>query len=217
MVNAGGVINCLEALRQVKRDCRFYQASTSELYGKVRETPQTELTPFYPRSPYGVAKCAGYWATINYRESYGMFTTNGILFNHESPRRGLEFVTRKITDAAAKIKLGIPTGYTDRPDELPLGNILSKRDWGHAHDFMRAAHMMLQQDDFLHHTFAPLGLDWQNHVTKDERFWRPAEVDLLLGDSSKARKQLGWEPEYSFSSLVKDMVHCDLRRYGATQ
>lgn len=228
IVNAGGVVNCLEALRQVKPDTKFYQASTSELYGKVQETPQTETTPFYPRSPYGFAKLAGYWATVNYRESYGIHATNGILFNHESPRRGLEFVTRKITDAAAKIKLGIPTGYTKRADELPLGNIESKRDWGHSRDFMQAAWLMLQEEvpndyvvatgklhsirDLLDKAFGHLGLDWRNHVTKDEKFWRPAEVDLLLGDPTKIKKLLGWEPSYNFHALVVDMVDSDLRR-----
>jgi len=229
MVTGMGVTVCLEALRNEKQDCKFYQASSSEMFGKVYEIPQTELTPFHPRSPYGVAKVYGYWITRNYRESYGMFATNGILFNHESPRRGLEFVTRKITDAAAKIKLGIPTGYTNRPDELPLGNILSKRDWGHARDFMEAAHLMLQQDepddyviatgkvhsieDLLNVAFTKLGLNWKNHVTRDERFWRPAEVDLLLGDSSKARTKLGWEPRHTFGMLVDDMVEADLRRH----
>lgn len=233
MVTGMGVTVCLEALRNEKQDCRFYQASSSEMFGKVRETPQTELTPFHPRSPYGVAKVYGYWITRNYRESYGMHATNGILFNHESPRRGLEFVTRKVTDAAVKIALGIPTGYTNKADELPLGNILAKRDWGHAKDFMRAAHLMLQQDapddyviatgklhsiqDLLEISFSRFGLDWRNHVTKDMRYWRPAEVDLLLGDSTKAREKLNWEPEFDFKALVNDMVDADFGRLNATR
>jgi len=230
MVTGLGVTVCLEALRNEKKDCRFYQASSSEMFGKVRETPQTELTPFHPRSPYGVAKVYGYWITRNYRESYDMHATNGILFNHESPRRGLEFVTRKVTDAAARIHLGIPTGYSDRPDELPLGNILASRDWGHARDYMEAAYLMLQQDepddyvvatgelhsiqDLLDEAFGWLDMDWSNHVTKDERFWRPAEVDLLLGDASKARDKLGWVPKTSFGSLIVEMVEADLERLG---
>jgi len=220
-VNAGGVFNCLEALRNVKPDTKFYQASTSEMFGKVRETPQKETTPFHPRSPYGVAKVCGYWATRNYRESYGMFTTNGILFNHESPRRGLEFVTRKITNAAARI-------YSSGSGRLGLGNIDSQRDWGHARDYMEAAYLMLQQDtpddyiiatgkthsirDLLDVAFGTLGLDWEEYVYIDERFVRPAEVDLLLGDATKAREQLGWKPAYDFGSLIEEMVLQDLER-----
>jgi GDPmannose 4,6-dehydratase len=220
-VTALGVTNCLEALRNVKKDTKFYQASSSEMFGKVQETPQKESTPFYPRSPYGVAKLYGYWITRNYRESYDMFTCNGILFNHESPRRGLEFVTRKITDGAASIKLGLQ-------DKLGLGNIEAKRDWGHAYDFMQAAHLMLQQDnpddfvvatgkahsirDLLEVAFGAMDLDWRNHVYQDKRYWRPAEVDILLGDSSKARRELDWEPTYDFDTLIKEMVMEDYKR-----
>lgn len=223
LVTGLGVLNCLEALRLVKPDTKFYQASSSEMFGKVRETPQTELTPFHPRSPYGVAKVYGYWITRNYRESYGMFATNGILFNHESPRRGLEFVTRKITDAAARIKLA-------GGGRLGLGNLASRRDWGHAKDYMRAAHMMLQHDtpddfviatgeshsieDLLAAAFGVVNLDWQDYVYVDERFYRPAEVDILMGDYQKAFKELGWRPEYDFKALVKEMVEEDLKRHG---
>lgn len=221
MVTALGVTNCLEAIRHVKPDTRFYQASSSEMFGKVRQVPQTESTPFHPRSPYGVAKVYGYWITRNYRESYGMFATNGILFNHESPRRGLEFVTRKITDAAARIAI-------EGGGRLGLGNLDSRRDWGHAKDYMEAAWLMLQQespDDFvistgethsiknlLEEAFGHLDLDWQDYVYADERFIRPAEVDLLLGDSSKAKRVLGWEPEYSFKTLIREMVDSDYSR-----
>ena len=221
IVNACGVINCLEALRQLSPSCRFYQASTSELFGKVKETPQSESTPFHPRSPYGVAKCAGYWATVNYRESYDMHASNGILFNHESPRRGLEFVTRKITDAAAKIKLA-------GGGKVALGNLDSKRDWGHAKDYMEAAWLMLQQDvpddyvvatgkthsieDLLEVAFNKVNLNWKDYVTQDPRFMRPAEVDLLLGNPGKAKEKLGWEPKYDFKMLIEEMVEEDLRR-----
>jgi GDPmannose 4,6-dehydratase len=221
-----GVLNCLEVLRQVKPDTRFYQASSSEMFGKVRETPQKETTPFHPRSPYGVAKVYGYWITRNYRESYNMFACNGVLFNHESERRGLEFVTRKITDAAARIKLA--GGGT-----LGLGNLDSRRDWGHARDYMEAAHLMLQSDnpddfviatgvthsikDLLEEAFGYLGLDWRDHVYTDERFVRPAEVDLLLGDATKAREKLGWTPKYDFQSLVRVMVDADLDRVQKEQ
>lgn len=214
-----GVLNCLEALRHVKPDTRFYQASSSEMFGKVRETPQRETTPFHPRSPYGCAKVYGYWITRNYRESYGMFTTNGILFNHESPRRGLEFVTRKITHAAARI-------FLDGGGRLGLGNLDSKRDWGHARDYMDAAHLMLQQDtpgdyviatgkaysirDLLNEAFGSLDLDWSEYVYVDERYVRPAEVDILLGDSTKARQELGWTPKYDFKALIQEMVEGDL-------
>lgn len=218
MVTGLGVTNCLEALRHVKPDTRFYQASSSEMFGKVRETPQNENTPFHPRSPYGVAKVYGYWITRNYRESYGMFAANGILFNHESPRRGLEFVTRKITNAAARIA----HGYNER---LGLGNLDPRRDWGHAKDYMEAAWLMLQQDapdDFVIATgetysirelldvaFGFFNLDWQDYVYTDERFVRPAEVDLLLGDSTKAREVLGWQPKYTFKSLIEEMAASD--------
>lgn len=219
-----GVLNCLEALRNVKPDTRFYQASSSEMFGKVRQTPQTEDTPFHPRSPYGVAKVFGYWITRNYRESYGMFATNGILFNHESPRRGLEFVTRKITDAAARIAVR-------GSGAVGLGNLDPRRDWGHARDYMEAAWLMLQQntpDDFVIATgethsikellevaFRRVGLNWEDYVYTDERFVRPAEVDLLLGDSTKAREVLGWKPKYTFRSLVEEMVDSDVARIKA--
>lgn len=219
-----GVLNCLEALRHVKPDTKFYQASSSEMFGKVRETPQRESTPFHPRSPYGVAKVYGYWITTNYRESYGMFACNGILFNHESPRRGLEFVTRKITDAAARIK-------HNGGGRLGLGNLDSRRDWGHARDYMEAAWLMLQQDtpddyvvatgkahsirDLLDAAFEAVDLNWEDYVYVDERFVRPAEVDLLLGDSTKAREQLGWQPKYDFRALVEEMVKSDLERYAS--
>jgi len=214
-----GVLNCLEVIRNVKIDTKFYQASSSEMFGKVLETPQKETTPFYPRSPYGVAKVFGYWITRNYRESYGMFATNGILFNHESPRRGMEFVTKKITRAAAQI-------YISGGGKLSLGNLDSIRDWGHAKDYMEAAHLMLQQnvaDDFVISTgvghtikdlldtsFNYLSLDWRNYVVQDPSFMRPAEVDLLLGDSSKAREVLGWKPKYNFKTLIEEMVAQDL-------
>lgn len=221
LVTGLGVLNCLEAIRHVKEDTKFYQASSSEMFGKVRETPQKESTPFHPRSPYGVAKVYGYWITRNYRESYGMFTCNGILFNHESPRRGLEFVTRKITDAAARIAIS-------GGGRLGLGNLSSRRDWGHARDYMEAAWLMLQQDEpddfviasgethsieeLLEEAFGHLSLNWQDHVYVDPQFYRPAEVDLLLGDSTKARDKLGWEPKYNFSALVQEMVESDLER-----
>jgi GDPmannose 4,6-dehydratase len=221
-----GVLNCLEAIRSVKNDIRFYQASSSEMFGKVAETPQTELTAFHPRSPYGVAKMFGYWITRNYRESFGMFASNGILFNHESPRRGLEFVTRKITDAAARIKLA-------GGGKVGLGNLDSKRDWGHARDYMEAAHRILQHhepddfvvatgkthsiEDLLSEAFSYLHLDWKDHVYVDERFVRPAEVDLLLGDATKIDKVLGWKPKYDFSALVREMVDDDLARIQKEQ
>ena len=214
-----GVTRLLEAMREVCPEARFYQASSSEMFGKVRETPQTEMTPFHPRSPYGISKVAGFDLTRNYREAYGMFCCNGILFNHESPRRGYEFVSRKITSAVARIKLGIE-------GELAMGNLDAKRDWGHAEDYVKAMHLMLQQpeaDDYVvsmgeTHTvrefcelaFAEVGLDYQRYVRVDERFYRPAEVHALLGDSSKARRQLDWQPTYSFSDMVKQMVRADL-------
>ncbi|MFJ5713993.1 GDP-mannose 4,6-dehydratase [Neobacillus sp. NPDC093127] len=220
-----GALNMLEAVRQIKQDARFYQASSSEMFGKVVETPQTETTPFYPRSPYGVAKVYGHWITVNYRESYDLFACSGILFNHESPRRGLQFVTRKVTDAAARIKLGLQT-------DLRLGNIDAKRDWGFAGDYVKAMWLMLQQekpDDFVvatgkTHTvrdlvetaFDHVGLKWEDYVVKDPAFMRPAEVDLLLGNPQKAKKELGWVPKVSFKDLVKMMVDHDLKKYGQT-
>lgn len=218
-MTALGVTRILDSIKDVNRDIRFYQASSSEMFGKVVQTPQTEETPFYPRSPYGVAKTYGHWITVNYRESYGMFCVSGILFNHESPRRGLEFVTRKITNAVARIKLG-------KQDKLYLGNLESKRDWGSAVDYVRGMWMMLQQDepdDFIlatgqTHTvrefadiaFSHVGLDYRNYVEIDPKFYRPAEVDLLLGDSTKAKNKLGWVPEISFEGLVSEMVDSDL-------
>ena len=218
---AVGVTRLLEAIKQVNPQIRFYQASSSEMFGKVLEVPQTEATPFYPRSPYGVAKVYGHYITVNYRESYGMHCSSGILFNHESPRRGLEFVTRKVTDGVARIKLGLAT-------ELPMGNLDAKRDWGFAGDYVEAMWMMLQQaegDDYVvatgeTHTverlvevaFAHVGLNWRDHVTLDERFVRPAEVDLLIGDCTKARTELGWEPTVGFEQLVRMMVDADLAR-----
>jgi GDPmannose 4,6-dehydratase len=218
---AVGVTRLLEAIKQVDPKIRFYQASSSEMFGKVLEVPQTENTPFYPRSPYGVAKVYGHYITVNYRESYGMHCSSGILFNHESPRRGLEFVTRKVTDAVARIKLGLAT-------ELPMGNLDAKRDWGFAGDYVEAMWMMLQQpegDDYVvatgeTHTverlvevaFSHVGLSWKDHVTLDERFVRPAEVDLLIGDPAKAKAKLGWEPKVGFEQLVQMMVDSDLER-----
>jgi GDPmannose 4,6-dehydratase len=221
--NAQGVTRVLEAVRQVDTGIRVYQASSSEMFGKVREVPQTELTPFYPRSPYGVSKVYGHYITVNYRESYDLFAVSGILFNHESPRRGLEFVTRKVTDAAARIKLGLA-------DSLGLGNLDAQRDWGFAGDYVRAMWLMLQQekaDDFVIATgeshsvrelvevaFAHAGLDWQKYVTQDPRFLRPAEVDHLIGDPAKAKAALGWTPEVDFTRLVKMMVDADLARHS---
>ncbi len=217
--DALGVTKMLEAVRLVDKKVRFYQASSSEMFGKVREVPQSERTPFYPRSPYGVAKVYGHWITVNYRESYNMHASSGILFNHESPRRGLEFVTRKISYYVAMIK----HGYTDK---LPLGNLDAKRDWGFAGDYVRAMWLMLQQetpDDYVISTgqthsveefcrlaFERVGLDYKKHVIIDQRFVRPAEVDLLLGDSSHAKKELGWEPSVSFEQLVHMMVDSDV-------
>ena len=215
-----GPLNLLEAIRIVNPKIRFYQASTSEMFGKVREVPQTELTPFHPRSPYGVAKVFGHHITMNYRESYGLHASSGILFNHEGPRRGLEFVTRKITNTAARIKLGIEK-------ELVLGNTDAKRDWGYAGDYVKAMWMMLQQDEpddyviatgethsveeFLTLTFEKVGLgDWKNYVRHDPKFLRPAEVDLLIGDPSKAKEKLGWQPEVGFDELVDMMVAHDI-------
>jgi GDPmannose 4,6-dehydratase len=215
-----GVARILEAIRVVDPDVRFYQASTSELFGKVHEVPQTEATPFHPRSPYGVAKAYGHWITQNYRESYGMHASNGILFNHESPRRGLEFLPRKVSHAVARIKLG-------RMSEVRIGNLEARRDWGHAADYVRAMWLMLQQDepdDYViatgeTHTvrelcdvaFAHVGLEWKDHVVVDERHFRPAEVDLLVGDATKARERLGWEPTIRFEELVTGLVNADLQ------
>jgi GDPmannose 4,6-dehydratase len=219
-----GVLRMLESVRMVgghqNNPIRFYQASSSEMFGKVRETPQTERTPFHPRSPYGCAKVFGHDIVVNYRESYGMFACSGILFNHEGPRRGLEFVTRKVTNAVARIKLGLQS-------ELVLGNTESKRDWGYAGDYVKAMWLMLQQDEpddyvvatgvthsvqeLVERAFAEVGIsDWQSHVRLDERFLRPAEVDLLIGDASKARDKLGWKPEVGFEELVRMMVAHDL-------
>ncbi len=216
-----GVTRVLEAVRAVDRKIRFYQASSSEMFGKVQAVPQDESTPFYPRSPYGVAKLYGHWITINYRESYDLYAVSGILFNHESERRGKEFVTRKITDGVARIKLGLAT-------ELRLGNLDARRDWGFAGDYVRAMWLMLQRPapddyviatgttrsvgDFVRAAFAVAGLDWERYVVVDPRYYRPAEVDMLVGDPAKARTQLGWEPEYSFERLVETMVIADLDR-----
>jgi GDPmannose 4,6-dehydratase len=217
-----GVTRMLEAIRFVNPKIRFYQASSSEMFGKVLEVPQREETPFYPRSPYGVAKVYGHWITVNYRESFDIFATSGILFNHESPRRGLEFVTRKISDTVAKIKLG-------KTKELRLGNLEAQRDWGFAGDYVRAMWLMLQQDhpdnyvigtgethsvrEFCEIAFSHVGLDYKEFVLVDERFYRPAEVDLLISDPSKARNELKWEPEVSFKQLVTMMVDSDIARH----
>jgi GDPmannose 4,6-dehydratase len=218
-----GVTKVLEAIRAVDPKIRFYQASSSEMFGRVLETPQKETTPFYPRSPYGVAKAYGHYITVNYRESYDMFAVSGILFNHESPRRGLEFVTRKVTDGVARIKLGLAS-------ELRMGNLDAQRDWGFAGDYVEAMWLMLQQDepdDYVVSTgethtvrelvqiaFARVGLDYEKYVVIDPQFVRPAEVDLLLGDYSKAKAKLGWEPKTSFTELVHMMVDNDLARLG---
>lgn len=218
-----GVTRMLEAMKKAAPKARFYQASSSEMFGKVVESPQRETTPFYPRSPYGVAKVYGHWITVNYRESFGLYATSGILFNHESPRRGLEFVTRKVTDAVARIKLG-------KAKEVRLGNLDSRRDWGFAGDYVEAMWLMLQQDepddyvvgtgytcsvrDLCETAFAHAGLDYRDHVVTDAKFMRPAEVDLLVADPSKARERLGWEPKVSFRQLVEMMVDADLERHG---
>jgi GDPmannose 4,6-dehydratase len=218
---AVGVTRMLEAVRTADPGIRFYQASSSEMYGKVREVPQNELTPFHPRSPYGVAKAYGHYITVNYRESYGLYAVSGILFNHESPRRGLEFVTRKISDGVARIKLGLA-------DELRLGNLEAERDWGFAGDYVEAMWQMLQQDEpgdyvvatgephsvqrFCELAFSHAGLDWEQYVKTDPEFMRPAEVDQLVGDPSKAKGDLGWEPRHSFQELVEMMVDADLAR-----
>ncbi|HTI39449.1 MAG TPA: GDP-mannose 4,6-dehydratase [Vicinamibacterales bacterium] len=219
--NAQGVTRVLEAVRQVNPRIRLYQASSSEMFGKVREVPQTELTPFYPRSPYGVSKVYGHYITVNYRESYGLFACSGILFNHESPRRGLEFVTRKVTDGVARIKLGLA-------DSLSLGNLDAQRDWGYAGDYVRAMWLMLQQaeaDDFVIATgishsvrelvqtaFGCAGLEWQRYVKLDPSLVRPAEVDHLIGDATKARRILGWVPDVDFAGLIRMMVDADVDR-----
>jgi GDPmannose 4,6-dehydratase len=218
-----GVTRMLEAIRQVDSSIRFYQASSSEMFGKVRETPQNEMTPFHPRSPYGVAKVYGHWITVNYRESYGLYAVSGILFNHESPRRGLEFVTRKITATVAQIAKG-------KEKHLKLGNMESRRDWGYAGDYVRAMWMMLQPNtpddyviatgethsvrEFAEKAFARAGLDWEKHVVVDPGLFRPAEVDVLIGDASKAKKNLGWRPEVSFDQLVERMIDADLALAG---
>ena len=224
--NAQGVTRALEAVRSVNPKIRFYQASSSEMYGRVREVPQTESTPFYPRSPYGVSKVFGHYITVNYRESYDLFAVSGILFNHESPRRGIEFVTRKVTDGAARIALGLA-------DTLKLGNLDACRDWGFSGDYVRAMWLMLQQDrpdDYVIATgeahsvkalvevaFGHLGLDWHKHVGLDPAFLRPAEVDHLIGDPAKARKELGWEPSVNFKGLVTMMVDADMARLKSGQ
>lgn len=220
-----GTTRILEAIRKYKPDARFYQASTSEMFGKVRDVPQNELTPFYPRSPYGVAKVYAHYITVNYRESYDLFALSGILFNHESPRRGLEFVTRKVTDGVARIKLGLAK-------ELRMGNLDAHRDWGFAGDYVEAMWLMLQQDrpedyviatgethsvkELVETAFACAGLHWENHVVIDPKFIRPAEVDLLVGDPSKAKRQLGWQPAVSFQELIRMMVETDLKKLSAT-
>jgi len=223
--NIDGTHYVLAALREVQPKCRFYFAGSSEMFGKVHETPQRETTPFHPRSPYGVSKVAGFYLSLNYREAYNIPCSNGILFNHESPRRGYEFVTRKITDGVARIKLGLAS-------ELLLGNLEAKRDWGHARDFVRAMHLMLQQpeaDDFVVATgethsvrefcelaFGEVNLDYRDYVRKNEAVYRPAEVDLLIGDYSKARRVLGWEPTVNFAALVKEMVQSDMELLSST-
>ena len=225
-VNATGTLRLLEAIRSSGLRPRFYQASSSEVYGKVRETPQTELTPFHPRSPYAVAKVAAYWATVNYRESYGFHASNGILFNHESPRRGEGFVTRKITRAIAHILAGLE-------DKLYLGNLEAKRDWGYAKEYVEAMWLMLQQEqpddyviatgethsvqEFLEEAFGLVGLDWRKYVAHDARYLRPAEVDMLVGDSRKARQKLAWQPKTTFKQLVKLMVEADVALLKAHQ
>jgi GDPmannose 4,6-dehydratase len=222
--NSQGVTRLLDAIRRVDPAIRFYQASSSEMFGKVREVPQTELTPFHPRSPYGVSKVFAHYITVNYRESYGLFAVSGMLFNHESPRRGLEFVTRKVSDGVARIKLGLA-------DTLPLGNLDAQRDWGFAGDYVRAMWLMLQQDqpddyviatgvchsvrELVEIAFGRVGLNWQTYVRVDPGLIRPAEVDHLLGDSSKARKALGWNPQVDFRQLIEMMVDADLQRLSS--
>ncbi|MCL4416199.1 MAG: GDP-mannose 4,6-dehydratase [Actinobacteria bacterium] len=221
-----GVTRMLEAIRLVNKNIKFYQASSSEMFGKIRQNPQNENTPFHPRSPYGVAKVYGHYITVNYRESYSIFAASGILFNHESPRRGLEFVTKKVTNAVAKIKLGLA-------ENLYLGNLDAKRDWGYAKDYVEAMWLMLQQDapddyvistgethsvkEWVEASFSCLGLDWEKYVKIDEKLLRPAEVDLLIGDSTKARNKLGWKPKVDFENLVKLMVENDYNELKKTQ
>jgi GDPmannose 4,6-dehydratase len=223
--NISGTHYVLAALRELQPKCKFYFAGSSEMFGKVRETPQRESTPFHPRSPYGISKCAGFQLAVNYREAYGMFCCNGILFNHESPRRGLEFVSRKITNGVARIKAGLAT-------ELRLGNLEAKRDWGHARDYVSAMHLMLQQpvaDDYVIATgktnsvrelcelaFSEAGLDYKSYVKIDQTVYRPAEVDLLIGDASKAHTVLKWQPSVDFTGLIKEMVHADLAALAST-
>lgn len=218
--NVNGTHYILEALRQLQPGCRFYFAGSSEMFGKVRETPQRELTPFHPRSPYGISKCTGFYLTLNYREAYNMYCCSGILFNHEGPRRGFEFVTRKITSTVARIKLGLA-------NNLRLGNLDARRDWGHSKDYVKAMHLMLQQDnpddyvistgethsvaEFCDLAFGEVGLNYRDYVVIDPEFYRPAEVDLLVGDYTKAKTELGWTPTYSFPDLVREMVQEDLR------
>ncbi|MGI8654650.1 MAG: GDP-mannose 4,6-dehydratase [Pyrinomonadaceae bacterium] len=224
-ININGTHHMLAALKELRPNCRFYFAGSSEMFGKVRETPQRETTPFHPRSPYGISKVAGFELTRNYREAYGMFCASGILFNHEGPRRGYEFVTRKITSTAARIKLGLAT-------ELRLGNLEAQRDWGHAADYVQAMYSMLQQtepDDFVvasgesrtvrefcERVFAEVELDYRDYVKVDERFYRPAEVDLLVGDASKARRVLDWQPRHTFAEMITEMVQADLKAIGAS-
>jgi GDPmannose 4,6-dehydratase len=224
MVTGMGAANMLEAVRIASPKTRFYQASSSEMYGLIQEPVQSEKTPFYPRSPYAAAKLYGHWMTVNYRESFGLHASSGILFNHESPLRGIEFVTRKITDAVARIKLG-------KAKEVALGNLDATRDWGHARDYVKAMWLMLQQEtpddyvvatgrtvsvrEFCRLAFAQVGLNYEDHVTVDPRFMRPAEVDVLLGDPSKAKAKLGWTAETSLEQLVAEMVEADLKRHGA--
>ena len=223
--NGNGTHYLLAALHQLQPECRFYFAGSSEMFGKVRETPQRETTPFHPRSPYGISKVAGYYLSLNYREAYGMFCTNGILFNHESPRRGFEFVTRKITRNVARIKLGLAT-------ELRLGNLEARRDWGHAADYVRAMHLMLQEPEpgdyvvatgethsvreFCDLAFSEVGLDYRKFVIEDPQFFRPAEVDLLVGDPSRALQAFGWKPTYTFRQLISEMVANDLSHLERT-
>jgi GDPmannose 4,6-dehydratase len=224
--NSNGTHYLLAALYQLQPECRFYFAGSSEMFGKVRETPQRESTPFHPRSPYGISKVAGYYLTINYREAYRMYCTNGLLFNHESPRRGFEFVTRKITHNVARIKMGLAT-------ELHLGNLEARRDWGHAVDYVRAMHLMLQQPEpgdyvvatgethsvreFCDLAFREAGLDYREFVREDPQFYRPAEIDLLVGDATRARDILGWRPTYSFRQLVSEMVALDIAQLERAQ
>jgi GDPmannose 4,6-dehydratase len=225
-VTAVGVLNVLEALRLEAPQARFYQASSSEMFGLIQQPVQNEKTPFYPRSPYAVSKVFGHWTTVNYRESFGLFACSGILFNHESPLRGLEFVTRKVTDGAARIKLGLL-------DKLTMGNLEAKRDWGHARDYVRAMWLMLQQDkpgdyvvasgrttsvrDMVHIAFAHIGLDPDTHVVTDPKFHRPAEVDVLLGDATRATEVLGWQPTISLEEMIVEMVEADLARHRSAR